>query len=64
MDLIHEGILGIRDQEHPRAIQFNLESLLAARETLSQIPDSPEVVLLPPEEIGLEGGRVGQIVPT
>jgi chemotaxis protein MotA len=64
MDLIREGILGIRDQEHPRTIQFNLESLLAARETLNQIPDSPKVVLLPPEEIGFEGGRVGQIVPT
>jgi chemotaxis protein MotA len=62
MDLIREGILDILDQEHPRSIQFKLESRLAARETLNPIPKSPEVVLLPSEEIGLESKGVGSIL--
>jgi len=62
MELIREGVLDICDQEHPRSVQFKLESRLAARETLNPIPKSPEVVLLLPEEIGLESKRVGSIL--
>lgn len=59
LDLIQEGILNIWDQEHPRAIQFKLESRLAAREAWDHVVPSPEVVLLPPEQMALEGKRVG-----
>jgi chemotaxis protein MotA len=62
MDLIQEGILDIWDQEHPRAIQFKLESRLAARETLSQNPKTPTGALLPSEEMALEGKRVGSVL--
>ena len=62
MDLIQEGILDIWDQEHPRAIQFKLESRLAARETLNQNPKTPTGALLPPEEMALEGKRVGSVL--
>jgi flagellar motor component MotA len=62
MDLIQEGILDIWDQEHPRAIQFKLESRLAARETLNQNPKSSTGALLPSEEMALEGKRVGSVL--
>jgi chemotaxis protein MotA len=62
MDLIQEGILDIWDQEHPRAIQFKLESRLAARETLNQNPTSPTGALLPSEEMDLEGKRAGSVL--
>lgn len=62
MDLIQEGILDIWDQEHPRAIQFKLESRLAARETLNQNPQSPTVALLPSEKMPLEGKSVGSML--
>jgi chemotaxis protein MotA len=62
MDLIREGILDIRDQEHPRAIQFKLESYLSAREMMNSNPRVPEVVLPGPEEVALGRGRVGPVL--
>ena len=62
MGLIQEGILDIWDQEHPRAIQFNLESRLAARETLNQNPKSAKAALVPSGEMALEGKRVSSIL--
>ncbi len=62
MDLIREGILNIRDQEHPRAIQFKLESRLAARENLNPIPKSSKAVLVSSKEMALEGKRVGSVL--
>lgn len=62
MGLIQEGILDIWDQEHPRAIQFKLESRLAARETLNQNPQSPTVALLPSEKMALEDKSVGSML--
>jgi len=62
LDLIQEGILDVRDQEHPREIQFKLESRIAARDVWNAIPQAPEVVLLPPEEMGLKGKRAGSVL--
>ncbi len=53
MDLVQEGILDIREGEHPRALQFKLESRVSARqpyEVLSRrkiVPEDDRQVTLP-----------------
>jgi flagellar motor component MotA len=49
MELIQEGVLGIYDREHPRAIRFKLENHSAARAAFNQVPPEPGVVLLSKE---------------
>jgi chemotaxis protein MotA len=46
MEIIQQGVMGIYDQEHPRAIQYKLESRSAAMKLSSKPPASPKVVLL------------------
>ncbi|MHB9096821.1 MAG: motility protein A [Syntrophales bacterium] len=50
MDMIQEGILDIHDQEHPRAVQYKLETLARALGTPDQTSARPKLVLLPPYE--------------
>jgi chemotaxis protein MotA len=54
MEIIQEGILGIYDQEHPRALQYKLEIRSAAMALSHQTYNSPEVVLLAPSERPVE----------
>jgi flagellar motor component MotA len=61
MELIQEGVLGILDLEHPRAIRFKLENHSAARAAIGQIPPEPEVVLLS-KEVALDR-RVEPVLP-
>jgi len=63
MDLIREGILDVRDEEHPRAIQFKLESRVSTKDVWNEIPKAPEVGLLSPEEMGLERETLIQARP-
>jgi chemotaxis protein MotA len=62
LDLIQNGILGIQEGEHPRAIRFRLESYLAARNTMDSIPQAPGIEVARPEEVALEGKRIGSIL--
>jgi len=50
MEIIQEGVLGIYDQEHPRAIQQRLEIRSATMEHSPRPHTSPQVVLLTPSE--------------
>ena len=54
MEIIQEGVLGIYDQEHPRAIQYKLEMRSASLELSPKPRTSPEVVLLTPGERPVE----------
>lgn len=49
MEFIQDGVLGISDLEHPRAIRFKLENHLSARATFNRIPREPKVILFPNE---------------
>ena len=57
MDLVQEGILSLHDQEHPRAIQYKLENRVRTRETAAPLPPRPKVILLPEQEVSLEGNK-------
>jgi len=48
MEIIQEGVLGIYDQEHPRAIQHRLEMRAATMEPSPNPHSSPGVALLRP----------------
>ncbi|MHB8910084.1 MAG: motility protein A [Syntrophales bacterium] len=50
MEMIREGILDIHDHEHPRAIQYKLETLARALGTPAQAAARPKLVLMPPYE--------------
>ena len=54
MEIIQEGILGIYDQEHPRAIQYKLEMRAETMELSPKPRTSPNVVLLTPGERPVE----------
>ena len=54
MEIIQEGVLGIYDQEHPRAIQYKLEMRSATMELSPKPRTSPQVVLLTPGERPVE----------
>jgi chemotaxis protein MotA len=54
MEIIQEGVLGIYDQEHPRAIQHRLEFRSASIELSPKPHTSPQVVLLTPSERPVE----------
>jgi len=60
--LIQEGILGIQDREHPRAIRFKLETYLAARNGPQAAAGAQEIEAIPPTEVGLESKRIGSIL--
>ena len=62
LDLIQEGILGIQDREHPRAIRFKLETYLAARGATESTPQTPEIEAIRPAEVALESKRIGSIL--
>jgi flagellar motor component MotA len=61
MELIQDGILGIHDREHPRAIRFKLENHSAARTAFNQISPEPEVVL-PSKKVALDR-RIEPVLP-
>jgi chemotaxis protein MotA len=50
MEIVQEGVLGIYDEEHPRAIQHRLEMRSATMEPSPNRHPSPKVVLLTPTE--------------
>jgi chemotaxis protein MotA len=50
MEMIQQGILDLYDQEHPRAIQYKLETLTRALGTPDRPSIRPKLVLLPPYE--------------
>ncbi len=54
MEIIQEGVLGIYDQEHPRAIQYKLEIRSAAMGLSPKPRTAPKVVLLTPGERPVE----------
>jgi len=54
MEIIQEGVLGIYDQEHPRAIQYKLEIRSATLELSPKPRTSPRGVLLTPGERPVE----------
>jgi len=54
MEIIQEGVLGIYDQEHPRAIRYKLEMRSATLELSPKPRTSPKVVLLAPGERPVE----------
>jgi chemotaxis protein MotA len=54
MEIIQEGILGIYDQEHPRAIQHRLKIRSATLEPSPKPQTPPRVVLLTPGERPVE----------
>ena len=54
MEIIQEGVLGIYDQEHPRAIQYKLEMRSATLELSPKPRTSRQVVLLTPGERPVE----------
>lgn len=54
MEIIQEGILGIYDQEHPRAIQYKLEIRSAAMGLSPKPRTAPQGVLLTPGERRVE----------
>ena len=54
MEIIQEGVLGIYDQEHPRAIQYKLEMRSATQELSPKPRTSPKVVLLTPGDRPVE----------
>jgi len=54
MEIVQEGVLGIYDQEHPRAIQYKLEMRSATLELSPKPRTSPHVVLLTPGERPVE----------
>jgi chemotaxis protein MotA len=62
LELIQEGILGIQDREHPRAIRFKLETYLAARGADHSIPQAPEMEVIRPAEVALQSKRVGSML--
>jgi chemotaxis protein MotA len=62
LDLIQEGILGIQDREHPRAIRFKLETYLAARGATESTPQTREIEAIRPAEVALESKRIGSIL--
>jgi len=62
LDLIQEGILGIRDLEHPRSIRFRLESRLAPQDTGNSIVQAPEIKIVRPGEAALGSKRIGSIL--
>ena len=62
LELIQEGILGIQDREHPRAIRFKLETYLAARNASGTISQTPEIEVIRPAEMALENKRIGSIL--
>jgi chemotaxis protein MotA len=62
LDLIQEGILGIQDREHPRAIRFRLETYLAARDPQGSTFPSRETGVMGPGKGVLEGKRMGPIL--
>ncbi len=46
MEMIQEGIMDLYDHEHPRAIQYKLETLSRAMGTTDQTASRPKLVLL------------------
>lgn len=50
MEMIREGILDLHDHEHPRAIQYKLETLTRAMGTPDRNSIRPKLVLLSPYE--------------
>jgi chemotaxis protein MotA len=62
LELIREGILGIQDREHPRAIRFKLETYLAGRGAAEPIPQAPEIEAIRPAEVSLESKRISSIL--
>jgi chemotaxis protein MotA len=54
MEIIQEGVLGIYDQEHPRAIQYKLEMRSGTMELSPKPRTAPQVVLLTPGERPVE----------
>ncbi len=46
MEMIKEGLLDLYDHEHPRAIQYKLETLTRATETSDRTSPRPKLVLL------------------
>jgi chemotaxis protein MotA len=50
METIQEGILDIYDHEHPRAIQYKLETLARVMETPDRTSTRPKLLLLTPYE--------------
>ncbi len=54
MEIIQEGVLGIYDQEHPRAIRYKLEMRSGTLDLSPKPRTSPKVVLLAPGERPVE----------
>jgi len=48
LELIQEGILDIYDQEHPKAIQYKLETLAGTLAVPQRSSPRPKIVLLSP----------------
>jgi chemotaxis protein MotA len=62
LEIIQEGILSLYDQEHPRIIQYKLETLQTKMEILSRTPITPKVELLSPHEVNSEVKRMEPIL--
>ena len=50
LEMVQEGILDLRDHEHPRAIRYKLETLMKASGTQDRTPPRPKLVVLTPYE--------------
>lgn len=61
MDLVQEGILDLREGEHPRALQFKLESRVSAREPYEML-SKRKVVPEDDRQVTLPGGRVDPVL--
>ncbi len=60
MDLVQEGILDVREGEHPRALQFKLESRISAREPYEVL--GRRKVVPEDDRFNLQGGRVDPVL--